>query len=79
MGGKRNSIEEFFKILFRDFKVLWTDHLCQNFELLVCLAILISQKTVIMESKFGCNEILKVYFLFLFTSDFPASIFIAYQ
>jgi hypothetical protein len=32
-----------------------------------------------MESKFGCNEILKVYFLFLFTSDFPASIFIAYQ
>ena len=41
-------------------KVLWTDHLCANFELLVCLAILISQKTVIMESKFGCNEILKV-------------------
>ncbi|CAF0878331.1 unnamed protein product [Adineta steineri] len=40
-------------------EVLWTDHLCQNFELLVCLAILISQKTVIMESKFGCNEILK--------------------
>lgn len=41
-------------------QVLWTDHLCHNFELLVCLAILISQKTVIMESKFGCNEILKV-------------------
>ncbi|CAF1557965.1 unnamed protein product [Adineta ricciae] len=40
-------------------EVLWTDHLCQNFELLVCLAILMSQKTVIMESKFGCNEILK--------------------
>ncbi|CAF0782574.1 unnamed protein product [Adineta ricciae] len=40
-------------------EVLWTDHPCENFELLVCLAILISQKTVIMESKFGCNEILK--------------------
>ena len=41
-------------------QVIWTDHICKNFELLVCLAILISQKTVIMESKFGCNEILKV-------------------
>ncbi|CAF3024525.1 unnamed protein product [Rotaria socialis] len=40
-------------------EVLWTDNLCQNFELLVCLAILISQKKVIMDSKFGCNEILK--------------------
>ncbi|UJR35734.1 hypothetical protein I4U23_028484 [Adineta vaga] len=42
-------------------EVLWTDHLCQNFELLICLAILISQKTVIMESKFGCTEILKFF------------------
>lgn len=33
--------------------------MCENFELLVCLAILISQKSVIMDSKFGCNEILK--------------------
>ncbi|CAF0933163.1 unnamed protein product [Didymodactylos carnosus] len=40
-------------------EVLWTNYPCKNFELLVCLAILISQKTVIMESKFGCNEILK--------------------
>ncbi|CAF2374796.1 unnamed protein product [Rotaria sp. Silwood2] len=40
-------------------EVLWTDNLSQSFELLVCLAILISQKKVIMESKFGCNEILK--------------------
>lgn len=42
-------------------EVLWTDHLCQNFELLICLSILISQKTVIMESKFGCTEILKFF------------------
>jgi len=41
-------------------EVLWTDYLCRNFDLLVCLSILISQKTVIMESKFGCTEILKV-------------------
>ncbi|CAF4740605.1 unnamed protein product [Rotaria sp. Silwood1] len=40
-------------------EVLWTDYLSQHFELLVCLAILISQKKVIMDSKFGCNEILK--------------------
>ena len=60
-----------FSLVFYEFilklKVLWTDHLCENFELLVCLAILISQKQVIMESKFGCNEILKVCF-FLFPS-----------
>ncbi|CAF1424033.1 unnamed protein product [Adineta steineri] len=42
-------------------EVIWTDYLCQNFDLLVCLAILLSQKTVIMESKFGCNEILKYF------------------
>jgi len=41
-------------------EVLWTDNLCENFELLVCLAILISQKSAIMESKLGCCEILKV-------------------
>jgi hypothetical protein len=62
MGGK-TRIEFLYYYIIRQFKVLWTDHLCQNFELLVCLAILISQKTVIMESKFGCNEILKVCFL----------------
>ena len=57
----RSSSQLSFSISLRSFfKVLWTDNLCHNFELLVCLAILISQKTVIMESKFGCNEILKV-------------------
>ncbi|CAF0813007.1 unnamed protein product [Didymodactylos carnosus] len=40
-------------------EVIWTNYPCKNFDLLVCLAILISQKTVIMESQFGCNEILK--------------------
>ncbi|CAF0925791.1 unnamed protein product [Rotaria sordida] len=42
-------------------EVIWTDHVCRNFDLLICLAILISQKTVIMESKFGCTEILKFF------------------
>jgi len=42
-------------------EILWTDQLCENFELLICLAILISQRTVIMESKFGCTEILKFF------------------
>ncbi|CAF2249750.1 unnamed protein product [Rotaria magnacalcarata] len=42
-------------------EVIWTDHICHNFELLICLSILISQKTVIMESKFGFTEILKFF------------------
>lgn len=60
VGGNNRCCHERTRSMIGILQVLWTDHLCENFELLVCLAILISQKAVIMESKFGCNEILKV-------------------
>lgn len=40
--------------------MMWTDLPCQNFHLLVCCAILDSEKQKIMEENFGFNEILKV-------------------
>lgn len=39
---------------------MWTELPCQNFHLLVCCAILDSEKQKIMEENFGFNEILKV-------------------
>lgn len=39
---------------------MWTDLPCQNFHLLVCCAILDSEKQKIMEENYGFNEILKV-------------------
>lgn len=44
-------------------QVMWTDLPCQNFHLLVCCAILDSEKQKIMEEKYGFNEILKVRFV----------------
>lgn len=41
-------------------QVMWTDLPCQNFHLLVCCAILDSEKQKIMEENYGFNEILKV-------------------
>lgn len=41
-------------------QVMWTQLPCQNFHLLVCCAILDSEKQKIMEENFGFNEILKV-------------------
>lgn len=41
---------------------MWTDLPCQNFHLLVCCAILDSEKQKIMEENYGFNEILKVSF-----------------
>lgn len=41
-------------------QVMWTDLPCQNFHLLVCCAILDSEKQKIMEESYGFNEILKV-------------------
>lgn len=56
---------------------MWTDLPCQNFHLLICCAILESEKQQIMEKHYGFNEILKVsvaYYLkarlFLFYSFF---------
>uniref|UniRef100_A0A672PGP1 Uncharacterized protein n=1 Tax=Sinocyclocheilus grahami TaxID=75366 RepID=A0A672PGP1_SINGR len=38
---------------------MWTRLPCQNFHLLVCCAILDSEKQKIMDRKYGFNEILK--------------------
>ncbi|MEQ2197688.1 hypothetical protein XENOCAPTIV_002066 [Xenoophorus captivus] len=40
-------------------QVMWTGLPCQNFHLLVCCAILDSEKQKIMEENYGFNEILK--------------------
>jgi hypothetical protein len=41
-------------------EVLWTDLLCPNFHLLLCVAILDTEQHVLMENNFGFTEILKV-------------------
>ena len=41
-------------------QVMWTGLPCQNLHLLVCCAILDSEKQKIMEENYGFNEILKV-------------------
>ena len=43
-------------------QVFWTDRPCKNFHLLICLAILDTEKSTLMENKFGLTEILKVSF-----------------
>lgn len=45
----------------RLWEVLWTDLPCDNFHLLVCVAILDMQANVIIENKYGLTEILKVW------------------
>jgi hypothetical protein len=44
----------------RLWEVLWTDLPCPNFHLLLCVAILDTQKLVLMENDYGFTEILKV-------------------
>lgn len=53
---------------------MWTGLPCQNFHLLVCCAILDSEKQKIMEENYGFNEILKVELLLLVGTgpDLPA-------
>uniref|UniRef100_A0A8C7L231 TBC1 domain family, member 15 n=1 Tax=Oncorhynchus kisutch TaxID=8019 RepID=A0A8C7L231_ONCKI len=46
--------------VLRLWEVMWTGLPCQNFHLLVCCAILDSEKRKIMEENYGFNEILKV-------------------
>ena len=40
-------------------EVLWTGHPCRNFHLLICVALLDSEKNVLVENEFGFTEILK--------------------
>uniref|UniRef100_A0A8C7KWU5 TBC1 domain family member 15 n=1 Tax=Oncorhynchus kisutch TaxID=8019 RepID=A0A8C7KWU5_ONCKI len=49
-----------FPDVLRLWEVMWTGLPCQNFHLLVCCAILDSEKHQIMEEQYGFNEILKV-------------------
>ncbi|XP_052240307.1 TBC1 domain family member 15-like isoform X3 [Dreissena polymorpha] len=48
-----------FTDAMRLWEVIWTDRPCKNFHLLICLAILDTEKTTLMENKFGLTEILK--------------------
>ncbi|XP_051917092.1 TBC1 domain family member 15 isoform X1 [Hippocampus zosterae] len=48
-----------FHDILRLWEVMWTGLPCRNFHLLLCCAILDSEKSKIMEEKFGFNEILK--------------------
>lgn len=41
-------------------EVLWTGLPCQNFHLLICLAILETEKRALMDNNYGFTEILKV-------------------
>ncbi|XP_077529886.1 TBC1 domain family member 15/17 isoform X3 [Haemaphysalis longicornis] len=46
--------------IMRLWEVLWTDLPCQNFHLLLCVAILDHEKELLMENNYGLNEILKL-------------------
>ncbi|XP_064417842.1 TBC1 domain family member 15 isoform X2 [Latimeria chalumnae] len=48
-----------FQDILRLWEVMWTGLPCQNFHLLVCCAILDSEKQQIMDNHYGFNEILK--------------------
>lgn len=41
-------------------EILWTGLPCKNFHLLFCAAILDTEKTVLIENRYGFTEILKV-------------------
>lgn len=45
--------------LSRLWEIIWANPFCQNFHLLICLALLHSEKHTIMENRFGLTEILK--------------------
>ncbi|KAK7929319.1 hypothetical protein WMY93_005714 [Mugilogobius chulae] len=50
-----------FQDVLRLWEVMWTELPCENFHLLVCCAILDSEKQKIMEENYGFNEILKCH------------------
>lgn len=41
-------------------EILWTDLPCKNFHLLLCAAILDTERNILMENRYGFTEILKV-------------------
>lgn len=48
-----------FPDIQRLWEVLWTDKPCKNYHLLICLAILDTERATLMENRFGFTEILK--------------------
>ena len=48
-----------FPDIMRLWEVLWTGHPCRNFHLLICVALLDTEKHVLVENEFGFTEILK--------------------
>ena len=50
-------------------EVIWTDLPCKNFHLLLCAAILDTEKAVLMENQYGFTEILKVRQCHFFSSN----------
>lgn len=48
-----------FDDILRVWEVMWTGLPCKNFHLLICCAILESEKPIIMDQNYGFNEILK--------------------
>ncbi|CAH1798395.1 unnamed protein product, partial [Owenia fusiformis] len=48
-----------FEDIMRLWEVLWTGLPCKNYHLLICLAILDTEKATIMDNRFGFTEILK--------------------
>ncbi|XP_028304809.1 TBC1 domain family member 15 isoform X3 [Gouania willdenowi] len=48
-----------FQDVLRLWEVMWTGLPCENFHLLLCCAVLDSEKQTIMEKQYGFNEILK--------------------
>ena len=49
-----------FEDVMRLWEVLWSGLPCDNFHLLVCVAILETEKQALMENNYGFTEILKV-------------------
>ncbi|CAL7934656.1 unnamed protein product [Xylocopa violacea] len=45
--------------IMRLWEILWTDLPCKNFHLLLCAAILDTERNVLMENRYGLTEILK--------------------
>ncbi|PSN55056.1 hypothetical protein C0J52_04140 [Blattella germanica] len=48
-----------FQDIMRLWEVLWTDLPCPNFHLLLCVAILDTEQTILIENNYGFTEILK--------------------
>lgn len=49
-----------FVVWDRFWEVLWTGYPCQNFHLLVAVAILEHERTTLIDNNYGFTEILKV-------------------